>query len=136
MADAYNKQLSLSESKKANFIAEYYGVNTKGIGTNLTLGRAARAAGVDTEGRTQDDVFEDLRIQYTSDQSRKNLQCVVDNLTPSPINTTSLRRSTKDTTSDISISPTSSNLSRQFFIWEKGVAGRMTVPIDFDFKPI
>lgn len=137
MSNGYNKQLSVSSSKQADLAAKYFGVETEGVGTALTLGRAARAAGIETEGKSQLDVFEDLKVVYESEQIKKSFKCGIDSITPSPIQKSSVKFS--DAASKFPpdmTSSTSAVMTSPIFVWKNGKAGRMTIPVHFDFEEL
>ena len=137
MASGYNKQLSISDSNRSDLIAKSFGIETEGIGTALTLGRTARKLGIDTQNKSQLDVFKELEQEYKSEQNRKNTQNLITNLSPAPIETASFKRTDiiDKTPAKNDLSATASS-SYQFFVWKDGTAGRMTVPVDFGFKEL
>lgn len=137
MDGPYNKQLSRTKSKQADLLARSFGVETDGVGTALTLGRAARKVGISTSEKTQEELFGDLVQEYSNIQIKKNIQVVADTSRPPPTEINSFKRIDPKKEKEASIdNSTTIRTSRQFFVWAGGEAGTVTVPVDFDFKPV
>lgn len=141
MANGYNRQLSYSDSQIADLIAAEYGVETDGISTAMKLGRTARAAGISTDNKTQQDLFGDLKARYESDRQKKNQDNRFEAEKKDPV-TVERRKGRrggdggdKDVDKDAPVPAiAAAKLNQQFFVWKNGVAGRLTVDTPFGFK--
>ena len=144
MANGYNRQLSYSDSQIADLIAAEYGVETGGVSTALKLGRTARAAGISTDNKTQQDLFGDLKARYESDRQKKNQdnRFEAEKKDPVTVERRGGRRGgndgvagDKDVDKDAPVPAiAAAKLNQQFFVWRNGDAGRLTVDTPFGFK--
>lgn len=146
MANGYNRQLSYSDSQIADLISAEYGVETDGVSTALKLGRTARAAGISTDNKTQQDLFGDLKARYDSDRQKKNQDNRFEAEKKDPVTVERKGRRDngdggggvaggKDVDKDAPVPAiAAAKLNQQFFVWRNGEVGRLTVDTPFGFK--
>jgi hypothetical protein len=92
---------------------------------------------MDTEGKTQRDLFGDMRAEYVSNRSIRNQEIRITSNTPDPVDlkVETLQPSTEDYNQQPLVT-TTAKLNQQFFVWKNGSAGRMSVDTPFGFKGI
>jgi hypothetical protein len=89
---------------------------------------------MDTEGKTQKDLFGDMRSEYDINRRIRNEGVRITTNTPDPVSVNvTVLPPIHDDSEQVPVAAVA-KLNQQFFVWKNGEAGRLSVDTPFGFK--